>query len=206
MAADNAPATDFRSAWRRARAAFAALLLCAASVAAAQEREAGDERELQVEAAFLVNFVRYTDWPPGRFASPGAPYVAIVVGSERDAALVAAVAGAAGAIDGRRIAVRRADPAEVRRQAGGRALQGGHLVFVRADAGVSCERVRRLLDGAPVLTVGDAPGCAAEGGMLGLVRVERHLAFEANPSAIRAAGLAVSAKVLKLARLRGDAP
>ena len=44
------------------------------------------------------------------------------------------------------------------------------------------------------------------GGMLGLVRVDRHLAFEANPDEIRAAGLSVSAKVLKLARIRRSAP
>jgi hypothetical protein len=39
--------------------------------------------------------------------------------------------------------------------------------------------------------------------MLGLVQSRAHLAFEANPAAIRNAGLMVSAKVLKLATLRG---
>ena len=42
--------------------------------------------------------------------------------------------------------------------------------------------------------------------MLGLVRVQQHLAFEANPEAIRDARLLVSAKVLKLARIRRTAP
>ena len=80
------------------------------------------------------------------------------------------------------------------------------MVFVREDSGVRCATVRRLLDGAPVLTVGDSTGFATAGGMLGLVRVDRHLAFEANPQEIRAAGLVVSAKVLKLARIRRTAP
>jgi len=57
-----------------------------------------------------------------------------------------------------------------------------------------------------VLTVGDATGFAAAGGMLGLVRVQEHLAFEANPEAIHDARLLVSAKVLKLARIRRTAP
>jgi hypothetical protein len=54
-----------------------------------------------------------------------------------------------------------------------------------------------------VLTVSDVPGFAAGGGMLGLVRSGRTLAIEANPDAIRASGISVSAKVLKLARLWG---
>lgn len=193
-----------RPAWRRARAALAALLVCAGIAPAgtvAAEAPSGSQRELQLEAAFLVNFVRYTEWPPRRFASADAPYVALVVGSERDAALVAAVADAAGSIGGRRIVVYRAEPAALGRAATARRLlRSSHVVFVRDGAGLSAGRLRALLDGAPVLTVGDAPGFAGDGGMFGLVRVDRHLAFEADPGAIRACGLAVSAKVLKLAR------
>ena len=54
-----------------------------------------------------------------------------------------------------------------------------------------------------MLTVGDEPDFAARGGMLGLVRAgDRTLAFEANPEQIQAAGVQLSAKVLKLARIR----
>jgi hypothetical protein len=194
---------------RRLATAFALLLcagLCASHVAsAADDRDA--DRELQVEAAFLVNFVRYTDWPPTRLGPAGAPYIVSVVGSEADASGIAAVAAAAGSLGGRRIEVRHVAPAAVSRHAtAARTLQASHVVFVREDSGVRCATVRRLLDGAPVLTVGDATGFAAAGGMLGLVRVQRHLAFEANPDEIRNAGLLVSAKVLKLARIRRTAP
>jgi hypothetical protein len=187
--------------------AAAALLLCAGSWTSRVAADEARDRELQVEAAFLVNFVRYTDWPAARLGPPGTPYVVSVVGSEADAAAVAAVASAAGPIDGRGIEVRRVEPhALSRRLAAARGLQSSHVVFVRADSGVRCATVRRLLDGAPVLTVGDSTGFATAGGMLGLVRVDRHLAFEANPQEIRAAGLVVSAKVLKLARIRRTAP
>jgi hypothetical protein len=186
-----------------------ALLLCAGLwTAPASADDDGGDRELQVEAAFLVNFVRYTDWPVARLGPPGAPYVVSVVGSETDAAGIAAVASAAGPIGGRRIVVRRVDPDALsrRRAATTRGLQSSHVVFVREDSGVRCATVKRLLDGAPVLLVGDSTGFAAAGGMLGLVRVEQHLAFEANPQEIRAAGLVVSAKVLKLARIRRTTP
>ena len=192
---------------RRLAAVFV-LLLCA-GVCAPRGAVAADggDRELQFEAAFLVNFVRYTDWPPGRLGPAGAPYIVSVIGSEGDATDIAAVAAAAGPIGGRRIEVRRVAPASLSlRASASSVLRASHVVFVREDSGVRCATVRRLLGAAPVLTVGDATGCAAAGGMLGLVRVQQHLAFEANPEEIRNAGLMVSAKVLKLARIRRTAP
>lgn len=208
MAAEAPPRQDAGvAAVRRLVAAFA-LVLCAGLVAPRGAVAAGDsDHELQVEAAFLVNFVRYADWPPGRLGPAGAPYIVSVIGSQDDAADIAAVAAAAGRIGGRRIDVRRVAPASLSSRASASSeLRASHVVFVREDSGVRCATVRRLLGDAPVLTVGDATGFAAAGGMLGLVRVQRHLAFEANPGAIRDAGLMVSAKVLKLARIRRTAP
>jgi hypothetical protein len=192
------------------------LALAGAFPVAAQER-ADPAGELQVEAAFLVNFVRYSDWPRQRFASPASPYVVTVVGPESVAATVAAVASAAGDIQGRRIEVRRVDASRVdaaradvprgggtARQADAAArLRGSHMVFIHHSAGVAPDQVLRLLSGVPVLTVSDVPGFALDGGMLGLVRNGRRLVFEANPPAIQAAGIVVSAKVLKLARIAG---
>ena len=54
-----------------------------------------------------------------------------------------------------------------------------------------------------MLTVGDAPGFARDGGMLGLVQQGSRIVFDANPTAIRVSGLQVSSKVLKLARIVG---
>ena len=54
--------------------------------------------------------------------------------------------------------------------------------------------------GAGVLTVGDSAGFVQAGGMLALVATGSRVGFVANPPAIREGGLAVSAKVLKLAQ------
>ena len=137
--------------WRTAVAAFA--VLCTILAGAPGARADDDDREIQVEAAFLVNFVRYTDWPAARLGPPGAPYVVSVLGSEDDARDVADVARAAGVIGGRRIEVQRVDPDRLSRSAARvRRLQASHVVFVRADSDVRCATLRSLLDGAPVLT------------------------------------------------------
>ena len=191
---------------RRVRlCALLALFACLPALAVPSPTPATDTRLLQVEGAFLVNFLRYTDWPPQRLPSASDPYVVTVVGSQDAADAVAAVASAAGEIRGRRVLVRRASVATAAdRAAASEILRGSHLVFVQSlsplDAGAVLDMVRDL----PILTVGDAPGFAASGGMLGLVRARSRLAFEADPAAIRDAGLMVSAKVLKLATLRGS--
>lgn len=182
-------------------------------LAQAQETRA-QPGEVEVEAAYLVNFLRYTQWPDGSFEGPRSPYVVTVVGSERAAASVRAVAAAAGNIEGRAIEVRwlpdgrgsRALPFDSQQDAQARtALRGSHLVFFHRSAGRVHPQVMSDLAKQPVLTVSDTEGFTGGGGMLGLVRVGQRIIFEANPGAIRSSGLLVSAKVLKLARVASRA-
>ena len=189
---------------RRWRAGVLLLGTLGTFVSAATVQAQVGSQALQVEAAFLVNFVRFTQWPPGRFSTTGTPYVIAVVGDDDVAQTVRTVANAAGDIQGRDLAVVRVDPSDVE-SGQKRALdivRGSHLVFVRSSDAVVRRQVLAAVAGSPVLTVGDEPDFAARGGMLGLVRAGDHLAFEANPDQIQAAGVQLSAKVLKLARIR----
>jgi hypothetical protein len=171
--------------------------------------------EVQIEAAYLVNFLRYTEWPARSFDAPDAPYVIAVVGDASVADSVRAVASAAARINGRTIEVRWIPGARGSRAApfdSGQdrenllQLRRSHLAFFHASAGTIPSQALSDLWGQPVLTVSDAPGFAVSGGMLGLVRTSGHIVFEANPVAIRNSHLLLSAKVLKLARLvRGSA-
>ena len=204
MAAEAALASaPARGHWLRR----AGLLLGIALAVPLAAQPLGD-RELQVEAAFLVNFVRYAEWPPERFDGPGDPYVIGVVGTETASDNVAGVARAPGPIQGRRIEVKRVAlegrPGSAERRAAIRRLRDCHLAFLPGSADTGTREFLDALEGAQVLTVGDAPGFVASGGMIGLVRAGPHIAFEANPQAIQDSGVGLSAKVLKLARIRGD--
>ncbi len=208
MAADGAtPGVPAPRAWLRGAAWLLGLALGAPLLA----QPIGD-REMQVEAAFLVNFVRYAEWPAHRFADPDAPYViAVVDGGARTATdTIAAIARAAGPIQGRRIEVRAVDltgrKGSEQRKAALARLRASHLAFLPSTSPASTAEFLAALEGSPVLTVGDAKGFVAAGGMLGLVRSGPRVAFEANPEAIQAGGLGLSAKVLKLARIRQGRP
>lgn len=197
-------------AWLRSVAALALLLACAAAGAQAP-LPARD-----VEAAYLINFLRFTQWPASSFESAQAPFVIGVVGSDDTAAAVRAVAQAASTINGRAIEVRalRATHATHASGAGGRAheapsdsaVPAPHLVFFHESGGAPSRQELARFAGKPVLTVGDTPGFIAAGGMIELVNSAAHIVFAANPSAIADARLVVSSKVLKLARLSGTSP
>jgi hypothetical protein len=204
LAAERARAGNLIARWR---VLLLALLLPMGTAQAQAPRAPG---EIEVEAAYLVNFLRYTQWPAASFSAPAAPYVLTVVGSQEAADGVRAVAAAAGGVDGRPIEVRwlpqgrgsRAAPFDSPQDGEARAvLRGSHLVFFHRSAGRVHPQVLTDLATAPVLTVSDNEDFTSQGGMLGLLRSDRRIVFQANPSAIRGAGLLVSAKVLKLARL-----
>ena len=157
-----------------------------------------DAPRARLEAEFLVNFVRFTQWPHTRFDSVQSPYVVTVVGSDEVAAVVREVADAAGLVHGRRISVRRVAAADVRRRRD--AMRASHVLFVHESADLRPRDVLEVVKGTSVLTVGDSAGFARAGGMLKFVDVGSRLTFVANPEAIQSAGLSVSAKVLKLAK------
>ena len=191
------------SVWRAWRDALACLLFVAGLAGPAAAQESSSTFEAQVEAAFLINFLRYTDWPPDRFA-PDEPYVITVLGDEATAAQLARLTRVVPPVRGRRIQVQRLEfpegaDATVRASLSER-LRRSHLVFVH-DTREPVASILGDLSGQPVLTVSDRPNFVAEGGMLGLRRDGGRIAFEANPGAIRNARLVVSAKVLKLARI-----
>lgn len=171
--------------------------------------------ETDVEAAYLVNFLRYTQWPERSFESPDSPLVLTVVGTSAVAARVQAVAAAAGKVGGRRIEVRSLPYSRGSLQAPLSSerdremlvqMRASHLVYFHSSSAALHPKALADLWGQPVLTVSNAPGFASAGGMIGLFRSSGHIVFDANPVAIRNSGLLVSAKVLKLARATARMP
>ena len=186
---------------RRLRLGAASLLLGLAVVGGANAQPAPDA-EVQLEAAFLVNFVRFTQWPPP--SASDAPYVLTVLGDSDVVDAVREVVNAAGEIQGRRIRVQRVS--SLRQGNAAAELRRSHVVFVHRSTPIAPQQALAQVDGASVLTVGEGHDFTRLGGMLGLARSGRKMEFTANVAAIQASGLTVSAKVLKLARRPGGRP
>jgi hypothetical protein len=159
---------------------FACLMLAPAG-AGAQRADAD-----AVKAAFLYNFSKFVEWP----GAVGPRFTIGVVGSDRVAdALTAIVRGKSA--DGQPLAVIRVTP-----QDDFTTLQ---MLFIGAsEAGRMAAIVKKA--GRGVLTVSDADRFCPAGGMIEFRNDDDRVRFDIELHHAEAAGLAISSKLLALAR------
>lgn len=152
---------------------------------------AGEFDEYSVKAAYLYNFAKYVEWPPGVFDRPDAPVMICIAGENPFGAALSVLAGKAVG----------SHPVDVRAVSSNTGLEKCHVVFIsRAEQ----SRARVLLASLarlPILTVSDIDDFARAGGMIGLVEAEQRIRFDINLATARQANLKLSSQLLKLATI-----
>ena len=150
--------------------------------------------EGDVKAAFVLNFIRFVEWPASAFRSPEDPIVLSVLGHDPTAASLAFLDGKK--VSGRRVVVRKIPVLSV--------LERCHVLFVCASEKAALAPTLGAVQRWPVLTVGDFEGFAGRGGTIGFIRQDNRVGFEINEESARKAGLKVNAKLLYLGKsIRG---
>ncbi len=81
------------------------------------------------------------------------------------------------------------------------AAVGCQIVFIGARAAARLDEVQAALFGQPTLTVGDVPGFAERGGVIGFTSRRNHVELEMNLQAAEASGLRISSQLVRLARI-----
>lgn len=162
---------------------FSALGLLAALLAG-QNAYAWLDVDPALEAAFVYNFAKFTDWPDSMASLP----FTLCVADRRDELFAAFHRLEGKPVHGRELHVRRLNsPPE--------ALHC-HVIFIGDGA------VGDYQHAAPAaLTVGDSEGFAGGGGVIGLIVQDNRMQFEVNLDAVRRANLKLSSQMLKLARI-----
>jgi hypothetical protein len=152
-------------------------------------------REYDLKAVFLYNFASFVDWPDSAFAGPQAPFVVGILGQDPFGPVLDEV------VAGERV---RDRPLVLRRFSRVEEVRGCHILFVAPSERRQVNDVLSRLKEAPVLTVADFPGFTEVGGGIGFRTEENRLKIDVNAAVLRAAGLTVSSKLLKVARVIGD--
>lgn len=174
---------------RALRAAIAIAAIAAAGMFSYAHPRAQSAAAPDLQAAFLLNFARFTEWPP---APNRRQLVICVYGDDRlGDAVVRALRGQT--IGGRALVLSRigADSAVVHCQ----------VLFV---AGAAITSGRPLLERAsrlPVLTVSDQVGFAAQSGIVELFVEDGRMRFAVNVDAAERARLNLSSRLLGLAKI-----
>ncbi len=178
---------------RRAGAALGAVALLAAPLAAPPVPAAATPRILsdaQLRARFMLNFLRFTEWPDAAFADAAAPLHVCVLGA--------------------------ADPFGGALQMLQDATAGGRHIHVRdgvaAEQAPDCQllyvpdaQLRRLaaahdaIGHRPVLIVGESEAVFEHGGMIAVRAAGGHLAFVVKLSATRPNAINFSPQMLNAA-------
>lgn len=163
-------------------------LLC--SLATAMHAQGAGE--YQVKAAFLYNFAKFVEWPPGSFANGAAPLRICVLGQDPFGEELHNVASDK-IVNGHKLVVDAVADAA--------AARGCHILFIAASKKAEMKQILESLRGADVLTVGDTKGFAKLGGMINFVLEDNRVRFEVNKTAAEQTGLKISSKLLSLALL-----
>ncbi len=172
------------------RTAVLALLAAAALLAPPARAARPADFEYGVKAAFLFNFAKFVDWPAAAFPEPR--FNLCVLGDDPFGRVLDDVV-ANESIDGRPIVVQRgARLAE---------LKGCHILFVSRAERERQREILGMLRNGSVLTVGDADGFLADGGMISFFLEANKVRFEVNRAAVDKSPLKMSSKLLRVARV-----
>lgn len=165
----------------------AAALLLGGATAPAAERLS----EYQVKAVFLCKFAYYVEWPEAAFATADAPLVIGVLGrdpfSEPLDRLVEDQA-----VGGHPLQLERFERVEE--------VGTCHILFISRSEKRRLPAILKAVGGG-VLTVSELEWFAQSGGMIHLGIEGERIRFEINPEAARRAGLKISSRLLKLAKI-----
>ena len=151
-------------------------------------------REYDVKAVFLYNFASFVTWPDSAFPDADAPFVIGVLGHDPFGQVLDEVVAAEKA---------KNRPLTVRRVSRVDDAAGCHILFVSASESRRVPEILRKQAGKPSLLVGDFPGFAEAGGMVGFRMEGSRLKLDINVEAARAADLVISSKLLRVARVIG---
>lgn len=179
---------------RRSILTLVAALAAVLSHPAAARAEAAPE--YRVKAAFIYNFLQFIEWPGeagGKAPEPRGPVVVATVGRDPfDGELERAMAGKS--VGGRAVLVKHfANAADVERC---------HVLFVGAGSEDALRKVMANLGPVGLLTVGESDEFLGEGGVIAFFQAQNKLGFQISQEAAARARLQISAKLLRLAKLR----
>jgi len=172
--------------------AFVAMALIAAIVFPGGIRaQSALQREYEIKAAYLYNFINYIDWPPDALPPVGGTISIGIVGVNPFGDAITPLNGKQ--IKGRTIAV-LVDPTP-------KELEQCQIIFICASEKTRLPEILGKLKDTKALTVGDSKGFASQGGIINFFSEHNKVRFEINPDAARRTGLTISSELLKLATL-----
>jgi len=163
-------------------------------VAAIPESFSQDITDEEIKAALVFKFPVYVRWPGGAMNAKSDNFEFCVLGNCRLSDLLSQFDGEK--VMGKTICIKRLSNIE--------ALGNCHMLFISSSEKGNLPAIFKTIQGKPVLTVGDMKGFARNGGIINFTRKNDSVHFEINPESGKRAGLKITSKLLRLAKIVED--
>jgi hypothetical protein len=177
--------------WRKAALAMRRLVLIGLLIAFGCTSFAQEgPSEYQVKAAFLYNFAKFVEWPPGAFPDTNSPIVLGILGKN-----------VFGSDLEKTIRDRKVNnhPFVFKTITSAAEATNCHILFISPSEKDECTKIVNALHNATVLTVSETDGFIKAGGMINFTFEDTKVRFQINDEAAKKAGLKISSKLLSLA-------
>ncbi len=148
----------------------------------------------EVKAAFIYNFTLFIEWPETAFPAKDSPITVGVLGDDAFADILKEIIKDHTA-RGRGFSIKTSESIKQ--------LSNYHIIFIGGKNVKKAPKILKALDGSHSLTISDSPGMAEKGVIINFFIENERVRFEINLEAARRAGLKISAKMLRLARIVG---
>ncbi|MFQ5605162.1 MAG: YfiR family protein [bacterium] len=148
--------------------------------------------EYQIKAAFLYNFAKFVDWPKEVVEDTTQPLIIGILGRDPFGSdLDEMIAGKT--VKGKKIVIKRFDKIED--------WEFCHLLFISSSERRRMKKNLAILREFNVLTVGETPDFAVNGGVIRLFNQNNKVRFAINIEAAERSHLKISSRLLNLARI-----
>ena len=148
--------------------------------------------EYEIKAAFLFNFAKFVEWPPGALKDTDGSFVIGILGKDPFSLTLEQIIGDK---------TIRGSAIQIKRFRGINDLQFCHILFISESEKNSLPGILDKIGDKSILTVSDMPDFARRGGMINLYTENNKVRFIIHTQAAEKAGLKLSAKLLALAKI-----
>ena len=145
--------------------------------------------EPELKAAIIANMLLFVEWPVENISASEQLTICFLEGSP--------VATSLSQLDGKSV---KGKPLRVS-QISPEKASSCHALYLSPTSTPSLSRIVGTLGNAPVLLIGDTPSFLQRGIMVNLELVSGRMVFDIDLKSLQAAGLKLSSKALRLARL-----
>ncbi len=166
------------------------ILLLSADATTSVHAQSTKIPEYYIKAGFLANFARLVEWPRDHFEKNSTLFLCVMDPTVFGKSL--------NAINGKKIHGRKLSVTTCSKKTDFSRL---HILFLNSpDKSLRKNLIAQCRE-KPILTIGESPGFAQNEGMINFYTEKKRIRFEINRQRAEKAGLKISSRLLKLAKI-----